>query len=65
MGAILPFILGLLPVAEKLVGTITQAIATAKKQGELTEQQEAEFNARLDKLTSQEHWQTDAQRGKV
>jgi hypothetical protein len=63
MGALLPFILGLLPVAEKLVGTITQAIASAKEKGELTPEQEATFNARLDNLTSQEHWRTDAQRG--
>jgi hypothetical protein len=63
METLLPLILGLLPVAEKLVGTITQAIATAKSKGELTPEQETTFNNRLDNLTSQEHWRTDAQRG--
>lgn len=63
MGALLPLILGLLPVAEKLVGTITQSIQNLKQAGELTPEQEAAFNARLDNLTSQEHWKTDAQRG--
>ena len=64
MNALLPLILGLLPIAEKLVATITQAIASPKEKGELTEAQEAEFQARLNNLTSQEHWKTDAERGK-
>lgn len=65
MEKIIPWILRLLPLAEGLVATITQAIAEAKRNGELTEQQEAQFQARLQNLTSQEHWRTDAERGRV
>jgi len=62
---IIPWILKLLPLAEQLVGMITNAIEEAKRSGELTEEQEAEFQARLDNLTSEEHWRTDGERGKV
>ena len=52
----------LIPVISKLYGTVQGAIKRAKEEGELTPEREAEFQAKLAEVTSQEHWQTDAER---
>ena len=43
----------LIPIAEKLFGTIQNAIAAAKQSGELTPEQEAKYQKRLSDVYSQ------------
>lgn len=52
----------LLPVISKLYGLAQNAIRRAKEEGELTPEKEAEFQAKLAEVTSQEHWKTDTER---
>lgn len=44
---------------EKLIPMINSWRKAAQQTGEWTDQEEAEFKARLDQITSQDHWKIE------
>lgn len=71
MGALIGIIVNYLPYfvkAARAVPEITEFIQKTrdhlKQTREWTPEQEAEFDRHLEEVTSQEHWRTDAERGK-
>lgn len=54
-----PLIIGALSLMEKLIPMINSWRKAAQQTGEWTDQEEAEFKARLDQITSQDHWKIE------